>query len=188
MDTKSIVNSEQGNTLRVPKEKVRSKNFTILVVEDNDDDLTLLLRAWRKLGVEEQIRVARSGQEAIAYLKGDGKFADRKLYQYPSFITTDLKMACGDGMSVLEHLHTNPEWAVIPTSVLSSSSDLDDIRMSYRLGASSYHIKPHVFADLEKLLTTLHQYWLLCEVPQVDETGKHLATRRVGKMGERFDQ
>lgn len=165
---------------------MRTKHFTILVIEDNPDDLLLLLRAWHRVGVTNPIHTVTSGQEAIAYLKGEGKYSDRRIYHYPSFITTDLKMPMGDGLSVLEHLKQNPEWAVIPTAVLTASGDLDDIRKSYRLGASSYHIKPAVFADLQQLIKTLYEYWLTCEVPEVDDSGKQLPTKGGGKLGERF--
>ena len=75
-------------------------------------------------------------------MMGEGKYSDRRLYAYPTFITTDLKMPGADGFAVLEHLKNNPEWAVIPTVVLTGSRDLDDIKKSYMLGASSYHVKP----------------------------------------------
>jgi len=167
---------------------VRNKNFTILVIEDNDNDLLLIMRAWRQLGVNNPIQIVTSGEDAIAYLKGIGEYADRSVYPYPSFITTDLKMPGGDGLLVLEHLKSNPEWAVIPTAVLSASMDLDDIKKSYMLGASSYHLKPAAYDELRNLLKALYDYWLMCEVPQVDETGKQLRTESAGKLGDRYAQ
>jgi CheY-like chemotaxis protein len=92
------------------------------------------------------------------------------------------------GFAVLEHLKKNPEWAVIPTVVLTSSCDLDDIKKAYMLGASSYHIKPQTLADLRVQLKVLHDYWMTCEVPQVDSSGRQLRTNSKGKLGERFLQ
>jgi len=97
-------------------------------------------------------------------------------------------MPGADGFAVLEHLKNNPEWAVIPTVVLTSSQDLDDIKKAYMLGASSYHLKPHSPEELRHQLKVLHAYWMTCEVPQVDSSGRQLRTDSKGKLGERFKQ
>ncbi|MDB6055681.1 MAG: response regulator receiver protein [Verrucomicrobiales bacterium] len=159
-----------------------------MVVDDDPNDLILIQRAFRAIGVTEPIHTISGGLEAIAYMMGEGKYADRDTFAYPTFITTDLKMPGADGFAVLEHLKNNPEWAVIPTVVLTSSRDLDDIKKSYMLGASSYHVKPLSPVDLRQQLRVLHDYWVTCEVPQVDRTGRQLTTNSVGKLGERFPQ
>jgi CheY-like chemotaxis protein len=110
------------------------------------------------------------------------------LYAYPTFITTDLNMPGTDGFAVLEHLKKNPEWAIIPTVVLTASRDLDDIKKAYMLGATSYHVKPGSFDELRQQLKVLHDYWMTCEIPQVDSTGRQLHTDSVGKLGERYAQ
>ena len=159
-----------------------------MVVDDDQSDLMLIERAFRAIGVKDPIHTINGGLEAIAYMMGEGKYADRSVYAYPTFITTDLKMPGADGFDVLEHLKNNPEWAVIPTVVLTSSADLDDIKKAYMLGASSYHIKPSSPDGLRNILRTLHNYWLTCEVPQVDSTGRQVRTNSAGKLGERFAQ
>jgi CheY-like chemotaxis protein len=121
-------------------------------------------------------------------MKGEGKFADRVKFAYPTFITTDLKMPGADGFAVLEHLKNNPEWAVIPTVVLTSSRDLDDIKKAYMLGASSFHVKPANTEGLRDQLRVLNDYWMTCQVPEVDSTGRQLRTDSRGKLGERFAQ
>jgi len=161
---------------------------TILVVDHDPNDLIFLDRAFRAIGVKDPIHTVSGGQEAIAYMMGEGKFSDRRLYAYPTFITTDLKMPGADGFSVLEHLKNNPEWAVIPTVVLTASQDLDDIKKAYMLGASSYHVKPSSPDALRQQLKVLHDYWITCEVPEVDSTGRQVRTDSEGKLGERFAQ
>jgi len=161
---------------------------TILVVDDDPNDLIFIERAFRAIGVKDPIHTVSGGQEAIAYMMGEGKFSDRRLYAYPTFITTDLKMPGADGFSVLEHLKNNPEWAVIPTVVLTASQDLDDIKKAYMLGASSYHVKPSSPDALRQQLKVLHDYWITCEVPEVDSTGRQVRTDSEGKLGERFAQ
>lgn len=165
---------------------MKTKNITILAVDDSPDDQALMTRAFRLNGVTCHISWASGGNEAIAYLNGDGQFADRTRFPYPTFIMTDLKMPDGDGFSILQHLKSKPEWAVIPTVVFSGSADLDDIKRSYMLGAGSYLVKRGNFAEMRRLLKVFYDYWLECETPAIDATGKRLDTESKGKLGERF--
>jgi CheY-like chemotaxis protein len=167
---------------------MKKYHSTIMVVDDDPNDLIFIERAFRAIGVKDPIHTINGGREAIAYMKGEGKFSDRRLYAYPTFITTDLKMPGADGFAVLEHLKNHPEWSVIPTIVLTASRDLDDIKKAYMLGASSYHLKPSSPEELRRQLQVLHDYWLTCEVPEVDSTGRQLRTDSEGKLGERFEQ
>jgi CheY-like chemotaxis protein len=161
---------------------------TILLVDDDANDRLLIVRGFRAGGVTGPIHAVNDGAEAISYMMGEGKFANRDLFAYPTFIITDLKMPRVDGFGVLEFLKGNPQWAIIPTVVFSSSSDQDDIKKAYMLGASSYHVKPSDPEILRNQLAVLNDYWLTCEVPEVDSTGKQLPTDSRGKLGERFDQ
>jgi hypothetical protein len=87
---------------------------------------------------------------------------------------------------VLEFLKGNPQWAVIPTIIFSRSQDLDDIKTAYLLGASSYHVKPASQSGMTHLMLILHAYWMTCEVPEVDLSGRQLQTNDKGKLSERF--
>ncbi|MDB6025899.1 MAG: response regulator receiver protein [Verrucomicrobiales bacterium] len=165
---------------------MKTRHFSILVVEDDEDDRFLIESAFRKAGVTAPINLVCDGGEAIAYLNGEGKFADRDKYQYPTFIMTDLKMPNGDGYMVLENLKKNPAWTVIPTVVFSASTDQDDIKKAYMLGASSYHLKPSTQDEMRAQLKLIYDYWMTCQTPQVDITGKQIPTEGAGKLGERF--
>lgn len=146
------------------------------------------VRAFRQNGATDPIQTIHDGAEAIAYMDGDGKYADRSVYEYPTFVIIDLKMPKVDGLAVLQHLKKNPEWAIISTVIFSSSSDLDDIKKSYMLGASSYHVKPLTLDALRHNLKVLHDYWMTCETLEVDATGRQLHTESEGKLGERIKQ
>jgi len=165
---------------------MKAFNKTILIVEDDSNDAHLIELAFRSAGVTGPIHHAVDGLDAIAYMLGEGKYADREKYAYPTFITTDLKMPGADGFAVLEHLKFNPDWAVIPPVVFSGSTDTDDIKRAYRLGASSYHEKPSSLDALRLQMKVLYDYWMTCHVPEVDITGRQLATTAHGKLGERF--
>ena len=167
---------------------MKKYHSTILVVDDDPNELILIEASFRAIGVVDPIHTIIGGREAIAYITGQGKYSDRNLYAYPTFITTDLKMPGADGFAVLEHLKNHPEWAVIPTVVLTSSRDRDDIKKAYMLGASSYHVQPISPGNLRRLLKVLHDYCMTCEVPEVDSTGRQLRTESEGKLGERFAQ
>src|SRR3954469_15258419 len=121
---------------------MKNAKFTILQVEDDENDQFLIKRTFQSVGVTAPIQTVNNGAKAIAYMKGEGKYSDREKYQYPSFIMTDLKMPIADGFAVLDYLKSNPMWRIIPAVVISASTDLDDIKKSYMLGASSYHVKP----------------------------------------------
>jgi CheY-like chemotaxis protein len=165
---------------------MKAQKFTLLIIDDDANDRFFLERAFKKLAAAYHIHPMVSGNQALDYIKGKGIYADRKKYQFPSYIITDLKMPDGDGFAVLEFLKHNPALSVIPVVMLSSSNDQDDIRQSYLLGASSYFVKPHSPEELTSLIQSIHHYWSQCQVPQVDAEGFALTTSSAGKAGERF--
>ena len=149
------------------------KNYhsTILVAEDDGNDREMIKVAFGGVGLTGAVHFVNDGREAIAYMMGEGKYSDRAQHPYPTFVITDLKMPHVSGLEVLAHLKANPAFAVIPTVVLPASSAPDDIKKSYALGASSYHVKPHSFSELRSQLKILHDYWMTCEVPEVSTFG-----------------
>ena len=165
---------------------MKRSRATILVVDDEPDDLYLIGAAFRATGIPSMIRTLGSGKEAVAYVTGEGKYADRVLYPQPDFVLTDLKMPGVDGFALLECLKQNPETATIPTVVLSGSSDSDDIVRAHLLGASSFHVKPTDATALRTFIRVLHDYWMLCEVPAIGADGWRSKTSSRHKLGERF--
>ena len=161
---------------------------TILVAEDDPNDQDLIRIAFESCAVTGTVHFVSDGLQAIAYMMGEGKYSDRDKYPYPTFIITDLRMPQADGFTVLQHLKANPAFAIIPTVVLSASSDPDDIKIAYLLGASSYHVKPPSFDELRHQLKVLHDYWMTCHVPEVDISGKQLLTESKDKLGERISR
>ena len=155
---------------------------TILVIEDDPNDQLFIVEAFRSIGAENPIHVVRSASEAVAYCTGKGIYANRAIYAYPTFGTTDLKMAGGNGFAVLEHLKENPQNAAILMIVLSASDDPDDINRSYLLGAKSYHHKPVSFLELKHQIEALYRYWMTCKVPVADEAGKLIDSHTQGKL------
>lgn len=161
---------------------------TTLVINDDFEECLLMERVFRGQLGNGVTHFVSNGSEGIVYLMGEGKYSNRTAFPYPSMILTDLKMAEGDGFTLLEHLKTNPAWAVIPTIVLSSSDDADDVRTAYALGASSYHLKPNNFGELRLQLEVLYNYSMTSQIPEVDASGKQMCTLSQGRIGARFPQ
>lgn len=159
----------------------------VLVVDDDIDEQFFARLALEKvLPHGSTVHVVHGGNEAIAYMIGEGKYADRAVYPFPSLVITDLKMLDGDGFNVLEFLQNNPAWNVVPRLMFSNSTHDDDVRTAYMLGASAYHIKPVTKAQTEQRMRSIVEYWAGSEVPPVDRTGRVLATSSVGRLGARY--
>ena len=135
------------------------EKYTILVLEDDPNDALLLRLALEKNQIHNPLQIVRDGIEGVAYLTGNGKFADRRLYPVPKVIILDLKMPRMGGLEVLQFLEKNPELRVIPTLVLSSSNEDSDVARAYAAGANTYLVKPGKFEDLQSLIKTVHEYW-----------------------------
>ena len=164
------------------------RTLGLLLVDDDENDRFLLQRAFEKLNVGYRIQPLQNGGEALALIKGEGIYADRKAYPFPSFILTDLKMSGGDGFAILSYLKEHPEILIVPVVMLSGSDDPDDVRQAYLLGASSFIVKPQGLDGLEGIVQKLHYYWSECEVPLVDESGHAITTSSTGKFSNRFSK
>ena len=117
-------------------------NETILLVEDNPDDVELTMRAFRKNNIANNVVVARDGVEALDYLFGRGAYAGRNTADLPRLILLDLKMPKMDGLHVLEHLRADERTRLTPVVILTSSKEDQDLINSYKSGANSYVRKP----------------------------------------------
>ncbi len=140
------------------------KKFTILVVEDDLNDVILIKRAFLKSGIDNPIQTVSDGEQAMDYLIGNEPYANREAHPFPGIIFTDLKMPRMGGIELLRWLRNNPVYKVIPTLVLTSSMERHDIQQAYFYGANSYVVKPANFEELQKTLRTIVDYWDVCRV------------------------
>ncbi len=140
---------------------------TILLVDDDPDDVLLVQRAVRKAKIANPLQVVDNGDDAVAYLAGEGRFADRERYPLPVLVLLDLKLPRRSGLEVLAWLRSQPaEIRRIRVVVLTSSREASDINRAHELGANSYLVKPPTFDELIELIRTLDLYWLiLSETP-----------------------
>jgi two-component system, response regulator len=136
-------------------------NNCILLVEDNEDDIALTRRAFRKNKIANDVFVARDGVEALEYLFGEGKYHDRQQFPLPAVVLLDLKLPKIDGLEVLKRLRGDTRTRALRVVVLTSSAEDQDIVKSYEYGACSYIRKPVDFDEFVLAVETLGVYWLL---------------------------
>jgi two-component system response regulator len=135
---------------------------TILLVEDNRDDVELTLRVLKNHQIANDVIVARDGEEALNLLFGaDTVFAQ----QLPSVVLLDLNMPKVDGQEVLRRIRAEERTKCLPVVIMTTSSEERDVVASYALGANSYVRKPVEFEEFEKAVRFLGLYWLILNVP-----------------------
>ena len=143
------------------------ENPTILVADDNADDVELLRRAFSKAGFGRGLHAVRGGQQVIEYLKGDGDYADRNRFPLPRLVLLDFRMQGLSGEEVLRWIRQRSEFKHLPVIVFSGSEYQEDINKAYDLGANSYLIKPQALDELISAVEHIGQFWLqLSRLPE----------------------
>ena len=133
---------------------------TVLLVEDDANDVMLTARAFEQAGFVNPLQVVPDGEAAIAYLSGEGRYADRQRYPFPILLLLDLKLPRVSGFEVLAWLRAVPDIRRLPVIVLTSSEQSPDINRAYDQGANSYLVKPVEFDDLKEMIEKFHIYWV----------------------------
>jgi CheY-like chemotaxis protein len=146
----------------------------ILLAEDNDDHVTLILRAFRKGALLNPVFVVRNGEEVIQYLKGEGKFSNRIEYPLPALLLLDLRMPMKSGFEVLEWIRQDPSFKPLRIVVLTTSEDMKDVNRAYQLGANSFLVKPIDLEHFANLTDAIKGHWLwLSKAPSIERPAKH---------------
>jgi CheY-like chemotaxis protein len=136
------------------------EHAVILLAEDEEDYVLLIQRAFAQAKIPNPLHVVWNGQESIAYLKGQGKYANREEYPLPDLFLLDLKMPRVNGFEVLKWVRSEPGLAPLRVLVLTSSEDLRDVNEAYKLGANSFLVKPLDFQDFTQLSRLIRDFWL----------------------------
>jgi len=140
-------------------------NKTILIVEDNPDDIELVLMALQSKHITNKIDVVTNGEQALDYLFCRGEYADRNIEFTPTLILLDLQLPKVSGLNVLKQLRANERTKLLPVVIFTSSMEEQDMISSYELGANSYIRKPVNADQFEKAIKELGMYWLLLNEP-----------------------
>jgi CheY-like chemotaxis protein len=132
----------------------------ILLVEDDANDVILIRRAFAKAEIKNPVYTVEDGDAAVAYLAGEGAYADRNDHPLPGVVLLDLKLPRRSGLEVLEWVRQSPTLRRLPIVVLTSSRESADVNRAYDLGANSYLVKPVGFDALTDLVRILQGYWV----------------------------
>ncbi|KKO19718.1 MAG: two-component system response regulator [Candidatus Brocadia sp.] len=139
----------------------KTQSKVVLLVEDNQDDAELILRAFKKYHIMNEVVITSDGTEALEYLFGDGRHAGRDIGKLPEVVLLDLKLPKVDGLEVLQRLRSDERTKHLPVVILTSSSEERDVVNGYKFGANSYVQKPVDFTQFSEAVGRLAIYWLL---------------------------
>lgn len=131
-----------------------------LLVEDSEDDILLMQRAFLIANFMNPLQVVRTGEEAIDYLAGVGRFANRTEFPIPAIVLIDLKLPGKSGFEVLRWIRSQRRLRAVRIVVLTASNDIEDVSAAYKLGAHSFIRKPVAFERLVAAAVVLKGYWL----------------------------
>jgi CheY-like chemotaxis protein len=146
-----------------------NKPSTVLLVEDDLSDIFHVKRAFKMAQIPNPLQVVTDGEEAIEYLRGEGKYADRLTYPLPKLVVMDLNMPRRTGFEVLEWVKSNPLLRRIPIIIVSGSNNPADINHAYESGVNAYMVKPVDIHAVEHLFDSITHYWgLECAKPEVE--------------------
>jgi CheY-like chemotaxis protein len=138
-----------------------NSSATILLVEDDPNDVFLMKRALKGAAISNPLKIAEDGQQAIDYLAGKDQFANRTEFPIPNLIFLDLKLPYKNGFEVLDWIRNQTHLDSTLVVVLTSSSEEKDIKETYRLGARSFLVKPPNSSMLSDLMVSLKDYWMV---------------------------
>ena len=128
----------------------------ILLVENNQDDILLILRAFQRAGLNRRIQAVTSGMDALAYLRGAPPYGDRPENPLPALVLLDMKMPAMDGFEVLKWIRQQWEFFDLCVVMLTNSDHISDANQAYHLGANSFLVKPLDFENTRELARSLN--------------------------------
>ena len=142
---------------------------TILLVDDSENDLALMRIAFKKAGFNSPLQEVHNGEEAIAYLQGDGPYSDREKFPLLAVMLLDLNMPMKNGFDVLTWVRTQPALKRLSIIVLSASMRIEDVERAYDLGANSFLGKPTDLNELVNMLRVLRDWLQINHFPPFNE-------------------
>ncbi len=141
------------------------EKIEILLAEDNDDDILMTQNAFKTAKLLNGLKVVKDGEEAMAYVKRQGKYKDAKR---PGLVLLDINMPKKDGWAVLKEMRADPALKSIPALILTTSRQEEDIARSYASGACTFISKPVGIQEFQKLVEHFELYWVLvARLPKV---------------------
>ena len=154
------------------------ETLVVLLVEDADDDILIIRKAFQSAGISNPLHIVRDGEAAIAYLAGTGKYAIRDEYPLPALVLLDLKLPGIDGFEVLRWIRQAPGLNALRVVVLTSSENIRDVNAAYELVANSFMVKEMDFQNTIELARLINDFWLVkAKVPDASRVDENAAGR-----------
>jgi len=138
---------------------IENEPIKILLADDDEDDITIALRAFKKSKLENEVFVVRDGEETLDYLFRRAPYQDVKKYPAPHLLLLDINMPKMNGLEVLEQLDKHPDLKRLRVMMLTSSKNEEDVVKCYNNGACAYLAKPVDFDDFLKVVEGLNYFW-----------------------------
>jgi CheY-like chemotaxis protein len=145
-----------------------SKRQNILLVDDSENDLFLMRKAFKKAEFNIPLYEVHNGEEAIAYLKGDDPFGDRKQFPLPTLVLLDLNMPGKNGFDVLTWVRTQSGLKRLSIVTLSASMRMEDIERAFDCGTNSFLVKPSSLEALVEMIRCLREWIRINHFPSLD--------------------
>jgi CheY-like chemotaxis protein len=149
-----------GSGLICPRQPMSNHTQTILLIEDNENDVLFMRRALKTAEVLNPLQVVTDGQQALNYFAGVGHFSDRQRFPLPILVFLDLKLPHRDGLEVLQWLRKQTGLNPPVVLVLTTSKEPNDIRKAFNLGANAYLTKPSSVSQLYEMMKAVKYFWL----------------------------
>jgi len=149
-----------------------ARSLSILLIEDDPNDVLLVQRAFQRTRSGIPLFVMPNGFEAVKYLGGEPPYNDRQVYPFPDFVLLDLGMPKMSGLEVLAWIRAQPNLKRLPVIILTSSGHEADAKKAYEAGANSFVVKPSSFDELVEAIRSLTDFWLDgSKLPTIDPPG-----------------
>ncbi len=132
----------------------------ILYVEDEETDVLLVQCALEKARITNPLKRVKNGDQAVAYLKGEGQYANREQNPIPGLVLLDLNLPRRSGMKVLEWIRQQPQFASLPVVIYTSSENPREQERAKEFGANEYIVKPSIISEIASTLQNLRERWL----------------------------
>ena len=129
----------------------------VLVIDDNENDLALIVRAFERGGLKNSVQVAKGGASGLAYLNGEPPYHDRAKHPQPVLVLLDISMPGLDGFEVLKWIRRQPSFAHLPVVMLTASEEISAVNKAYQLWATSFLVKPLDFWNAAELMESLQR-------------------------------
>jgi len=144
-----------------------NERATILLVDDSENDLLFMRAAFKKAEFNNPLQEVHNGEEAIAYLKGDGSYGDRSRFPLPMIMLLDLNMPMQNGFDVLTWVRAQAGLKRLTIIVMTASMRTEDVEQAFDLGANSFLVKPSNLEALAAMIRCLRDWVRINHFPSL---------------------